>query len=160
MVERQPERGFTLMEVMAAVVILTFGVTSLLGLMTLGVSTRRSAEQVNRAVFLIDQIVQEVRENVFAERPASDDVDPDDQAAKDLLLAPPPPMQVDRVADMPGMSYRVEFTVDPQDPDVVLARIDVRWRQQGEAMAETFHRLLVRNEPFSKRVSRLRRQSK
>jgi prepilin-type N-terminal cleavage/methylation domain-containing protein len=142
--------GFTLVEVMMAMLILTFGVTSLLGLMTLGVSTRRSAEQLNRAVFLVDEALQRVQEEVFATPPAEGDAPPPELA----------PVQVDQIPGAPGMSYSIRFTAAEGDPDVVLARVDVRWREQGEVMAETFHRILRRHEPFARRVSRIVRNPK
>jgi prepilin-type N-terminal cleavage/methylation domain-containing protein len=148
---RAGNAGFTLVEVMMAMLILTFGVTSLLGLMTLGVSTRRSAEQLNRAVYLVDEALQRVQEEVFAARPEAGA----DAPAADAGPAPLAPVRVDRVPGVPGMSYSIEFVADASDPDVVLARIDVRWREQGEVMAEIFHRLLRRQEPFARRVSRI-----
>ncbi len=53
------------------------------------------------------------------------------------------------------MRYTVVFVEDTFSPQVVLARVRISWREQGEAVAEEFERILVRETPFSRRISRL-----
>jgi prepilin-type N-terminal cleavage/methylation domain-containing protein len=146
---RRSVRGFTLIEMMVAIAILAFGITALIGVLTVGVSTRRSAEQKSRAVLLSGQILHQLQEQVFATPGKANDPAAKPGSDPDLI-------QVDRVDGFPGMSYQVRFTHDPDHPDLVLALVSVRWREQGETVAEEFSRILRREEPFSRRVSRIR----
>ena len=60
--------------------------------------------------------------------------------------------------EFPGMKYWVEFLDDPELEKVVLARIRIAWREQGETVAEEFERILIRDTPFSHRISLIKEQ--
>ena len=52
--------GFTLLELMAAMGIFVFGLTALIGVLTIGVGTRRGAEMRTRAVLLADRVLHRI----------------------------------------------------------------------------------------------------
>ena len=54
------------------------------------------------------------------------------------------------------MQYTVEFVEDPSHPQVVLARVKISWREQGEKVAEEFERILIREKPFSRRITNIK----
>ncbi|MCC6673274.1 MAG: type II secretion system protein [Planctomycetes bacterium] len=139
---RASAAGFTLVEMMAAVGILAFGMSALIGVLSAGVSGRRNAEAQSRAVALAGHVLFELEERYLrAPRPG----DP-----------PPADLAVDRVDGYPGMRYTVRFVADEEHPELILARVRVQWRQQGEVQSEEFQRILPLHESYSVRVGRLR----
>ncbi len=146
---RALQGGFTLLELLIAAGILTFAVTALLGALSIGVGTARSAEMRDRAALLADTALQEVVAGILPQHPIPEDW----QKAEDLAI---PPVTVDGVDGFPDMKYSVTFRVDPERPEVVLAEIDVSWREQGEFGGQVFRRILPRESPLPARVAALR----
>ena len=143
MVERtQVQAGFTLVEMMVALGILVMGLTSLIGLFTAAVSTRYSAELRSRAAAVAEEVLRDIQENVLARD--------DGQEAEIPSLGPQP------VEGMPAMRYSVDFIIDPQQPDLVMAEVRIGWREQGAELEQVFRRILPREQPFRERVLRLR----
>ncbi len=143
MAESRRELGFTLVEMMVAMGILVMGVTSTIGLLTVAVSTRYSAELRSRAALVADQVLQDVEENVLAR-----------DEGRELEIPTMGPVPVEGSF---GMSYTVGFTVDPEHPNLVLAEVRVGWREQGAELEQVFRRILPRQQPFRERVLRLKR---
>jgi prepilin-type N-terminal cleavage/methylation domain-containing protein len=141
MADPRPNAGFTLIELMIAIGILLFGVTTLAGVLSVGLGTRRSAEQQLRASALVDQVLLELEQDVLP------GIDP--------LATELPPVEVDGPPGFPELKYRVDFTLDPERPEVVLARIEIGWREQGDWITTRFRRVLFRQAPFAQRVQRL-----
>ena len=138
------QRGFTLTEMLVALSILMFGLTALAGSMMAGASQRRGSEMRFRAVHMVDRVFQQLREEYLPKH------DPD--------AGPVPPITADQspeVPGYPGMKYTAEFVADPDHPRVVLCRLRVSWREQGERVAEVFERVLVHEKPFSRRISQI-----
>ena len=133
------QRGFTLVEMMVALAILVFGVCALAGSLLTGVGTRRGNEMRFRADALVNQAVYRIQEEWFAA-----DSDPG-TPLKDIVVEDPP--------GYPGMKYVVQRITDQERPGLVLARIKVSWKEQGEQVGETFERIFVKQTPFSKRVA-------
>lgn len=143
MVERtQVQAGFTLVEMMVALGILVMGMTSLIGLFTTAVSTRYSAELRSRAAAVAEEVLRDIQENVLARD--------DGQEPEIPSLGPQP------VEGMPAMRYSVDFIIDPQQPDLVMAEVRIGWREQGAELEQVFRRILPREQPFRERVLRLR----
>jgi hypothetical protein len=138
--------GFTLVEMLVAIGILMFGVTSLIGLFGVGVSLRRTSELRNQAVLAVDQVLQQLGEEVLPRQ------------THDANGAPVPldPVAFDAIEGHPGLRARVEFRYDEAFPRLVLASIDVTWTEEGALVGERFERVLTTYEGFSQRVERAR----
>lgn len=141
------DAGFTLLEIMVAMGILVFGVTSLIGVLGVGVSTRRTADMRAQAVLIADQALHDVEERFLADAP----LDPEWQEPEDLAIQP---VTVEEIPGHPGLRYTVEFQPDVERPDLVLVTVRVAWLDQGEESGEVFRRILARQVPFSTRVER------
>ena len=137
--------GFTLLELLIALGILSFGITALIGVLSVGVGTRRGAEMRTQAVLLSDQILHHIQERIFADHPIPQEFSDEQDLAID-------PVVVDQIDGFAGLRYSVSFVVDVERPDLVLAIIRVSWRDQGEDVGQEFRRILPRAAPFSYRV--------
>ncbi len=146
------ERGFTIVELLVAMGILMFGTVSLLGVLGVGVATHRSAEQHNTAVQLAQRVLQRLEEDVVPRALLVAAAAGPDAEFK-LAAVDSTPQDV---AGCPGMRYRVEFTQDPEQPTLALAKVMVIWLEQGDAQAVAFQRILVSHVPFPQRIARLR----
>lgn len=138
------QAGFTLTEMLVALGILMFGLTALAGSMMQGASQRRGSEMRFRAVHMVDKVFYDIREKILPSYPLGTDL----------------PSELPVVEDIPGyagLKYRVRFLVDPRDTQVVLARVWITWKEQGELFAERFDRAMIRETPFSRRISRLKK---
>ncbi|MHC5065871.1 MAG: type IV pilus modification PilV family protein [Planctomycetota bacterium] len=144
------ESGFTLLEMMVAMGVLIVGVTSLLGALSSGLGTRRGAEQRQRAVLLADHVIHELESGAWFEPPPAAELDTG-SLAQDLAIDP---ITVRSVPGYPGMKYRVQFEVDPEHPDLVLAKIRISWMDQGGDVGTEFLRIMSRSQPLSQRVER------
>lgn len=144
MVDRpQVQAGFTLVEMMVALGILVMGMTSLIGLFTAAVSTRYSAELRSRAAAVAEEVLRDIQEDVLAR---------DDGLEPEIPSLGPQPVE-----GMPSMRYRVDFIIDPEQPDLVMAEVRIGWSEQGAQLEQVFRRILPREQPFRERVLRLRR---
>ncbi|MCC6784423.1 MAG: prepilin-type N-terminal cleavage/methylation domain-containing protein [Planctomycetes bacterium] len=147
---RAGEQGFTLLEVLVALGMLTIGLTTLLGALALGAGTRRGAEMRVRASLLADQVLQHVENELLAEHPLPEDWE------KDADLAIPAANDGEAAAALagfPGMAWRASFTTSAERPESVLVRIEISWRDDGENDGETFVRILPRSVPLARRVA-------
>ena len=146
---RSGQRGFTLVEMIFAVGILVFGLTALIGVLTVGVSTRRTAELKSRASLAADGVVQHLQEEVLSDPRFALGAEKAPGKPGDAL----PPIVLDPLPGSPGLSARVELTRSESDPDLLLAEITIAWRERGEAISERFFRIVAREVPFARRVS-------
>jgi prepilin-type N-terminal cleavage/methylation domain-containing protein len=135
--------GFTLVEMLVAMGILVFGVTSLVGLLGVGVSTRRTAELKNQAVHAVTQVMQQVRDHL-----------PKQERTEKGDLVPLPPLQIDTIAGYPRLKAHVTFHYDKDHPNLVLARMRISWLEEGIAVGEEFQRVLDTYEALPVRVRR------
>lgn len=138
--------GFTLLELLVAMGILTLGVTTLLGVMTVGVDSRRSAEMRARAVTLAGRILQDVQRGHLAEHPLPEEYrDPGELAIPRLV--------VEEVDGEPKLRYTVDFASAEERADLVLVTVRVAWLEQGAEQGVALQRLLPRQVPFAQRVA-------
>lgn len=140
--------GFTLTEMLVALGILVFGLTTLLGSLTEGVGERRGVEMRLKAVHMVDEVLRDLQQNYIPSYPLDGGPLPAIGAGEG---AEPPTLP-----GYPGMRYSVTFKPDPEHPAVVLCRIGIAWMAQGEAVAAVFDRILVREVPFSQRIQKLK----
>src|SRR5690606_34489144 len=137
--------GFTLLELMVAIGVLAFGITTLLGVLSVGVGSRRGSEMRARSVLLVERVFHDLETRVLPEHDWL-------ELAEDADLAIPE-LRIDGVEGFPGMRCVVRFDIDPEHPELVLARVRVSWLDDGEETGEEFRRILPRDTPFSQRVA-------
>ena len=150
----ESQSGFTLAEMLVALAILLFGLTAIAGSMMMGVSTRRGTEMRFRAVHMVDHVYRYLQEEYFLEH--DPDSGPLPAIGRDAQGVANPAANAVGIRDYPGMKYTVEFVEDPDHPQVVLARVRISWREQGEKVAEKFERIMIREKPFAHRISRIK----
>lgn len=142
--------GFTLAEMLVALAILLFGLTAIAGSMMMGISTRRGTEMRFQAVHMVDHVYRYLQEEYFLQH--DPDSGPIPSIGRDLEREATPV----EIRGYPGMKYTVEFIEDPKHPQVVLARVRILWREQGERVAEKFERIMIREKPFSHRIAQIK----
>lgn len=148
MAERAQARaaGFTLAEMLAALGILLFGVTALLGALSSSVAQRRTTDARLEATALCELAMHRIQHEAVRRRA-------DGATDLDLELAP----LADQTAQgFPGMTWSASAIVDENRPDVWLIRLEIRWLEQGDEVGEEFFRVLPRQLPLSTRVLRFR----
>lgn len=138
--------GFTLVEMLVAMGILVFGITSLIGLLGLGVSTRRTSELRNQSVYAVDEVIHHVREHVLPRQTFDEDDVP----------VPLEPVTLDPVEGYPRLRARVDFHYDESYPHLVLLDVHLTWLEEGAVVGERFRRVLPSYDGFSRRVGRVR----
>lgn len=143
------ESGFTLIEVLVALGVMTFGLTVLLGAMSFAVGTRRGAEMRARAASLAESVMHDVEQRLLPEHP----VPPDWEDPKELAIAPAAAVGV---PDQAGMTYSIQYSTAGEQPDLVLVTVRVQWRDDGEEDGEVFTRVLPRGAPLALRVAQRR----
>lgn len=155
------QRGFTLVEMLVALGILVLGFTSLIGLLGVGVSTRRTAELRNQAVQAVDAVLFEVRQRI-ASAPADGGVAPvagAEQASTPEAAPAPGEAEVIVFDTVPGydrLKAVATLVRDESHPTLVLVVIKITWLQEGIEVGEEFQRVLPAYEPFSRRAGRAR----
>jgi len=145
MAERASEStqgGFTLAEMLAALAILLFGVTALLGALSSSISQRRSTDARHELTALCELAMHRVRYEAI--RSTNGDSSP-----FDLEFVP----LVDQEAPgFPGMSWSATATADENRPLVWLVKIEARWLEDGEDVVAEFLRVVPRQLPMRDRV--------
>ncbi|MCA8967491.1 MAG: type II secretion system protein [Planctomycetota bacterium] len=143
------EQGFTLAEMLAALAILLFGVTALLGALATSINQRRSAEAMLEFSTLCDLAVQKVQQQAVRSTTGS-------SLPFDLEFVP----LVDQPAPgFPGMTWSAKAIVDDDRPDLWLVQITAKWLDEGEESTAEFFRVLPRQLPLRDRVLSFREGS-
>jgi type II secretory pathway pseudopilin PulG len=141
---RAREGGFTLAEMLAALGILLFGITALLGALSAAAAQRRTADAQQEAAALCELAVHRIRHEAVRRRAdAANDFDLE-LATLDDQTAP----------GFPGMTWSATAVVDDDHPEVWLVRIQVRWLELGDTVVQEFLRVLPRELPLGRRVRR------
>ncbi len=144
--ERTQQLGFTLVEMLVALGILVFGLTSLIGLMTVGVSTRQAAELRDRAGLAAQEVFHDLETAVFSAQKRSED-DGELPRLEEISGA---------VEGFPRLFKRIVFKSDESLPDLVLVEVHISWFEEGLTVSEVFRRVMDRRVPFPTRVARAR----
>jgi len=138
--------GFTLAEMLAALVILLFGVMSLLGAMTSSIAQRRTADARQELTALLEQAVLRVQHEAVV-------ASGDDASVGGLDFKP----LVDQTtAGFPGMLWSATAVADETRPELWLVKITVRWFDAGDEVTSEFLRVVPRQLPLRERVTKFR----
>ncbi|MFN3240529.1 MAG: type II secretion system protein [Planctomycetota bacterium] len=136
------EGGFTLAEMLAALAILLFGVTALLGALSSSISQRRTTDARHELTALCDLAMHRVRYESI--RSVSGSSTPDQLEFVPLIDQPVP--------GFPGMTWSATATEDENRPLLWLVKIEARWLEEGEPVVEQFLRIVPRQLPMRDRV--------
>lgn len=139
---RRHEAGFTLAEMLAALGILLFGVTSLLAAMASSIGQRRTADARLETTALVEHVVHRAQEECVALRDGSSS--PVDLEFKPLVDQPWP--------GFPGLRWSVRAVADEDRPTVWLLRIEAKWFDAGEEVVSEYLRVVPRQAPLRDRV--------
>jgi prepilin-type N-terminal cleavage/methylation domain-containing protein len=149
---RDPDRGaracagFTLMEMMAALVILLFGVVALIGAMTSSIAQRRTADARHELTALVDKAVHRAMQEAVK--------GPGGNASPSELKFEP---LVDQTTPgFPGMTWSASAIADENRPELWLVKITVKWFDASEEVTSEFLRVVPRQLPLRDRVSSFR----
>jgi hypothetical protein len=137
---------------LVALGILVLGLSTLIGLMAVGVSTRRTSELRNQAVLAVDAVVREVRARAAGTEPA---------AAGQQAGAPPAEEQIvfDAVPGYDRLRAVATLVRDDSEPSLLLVVVRLAWIEEGVEVAEEFHRVVPAYESFPERAARARSKS-
>jgi prepilin-type N-terminal cleavage/methylation domain-containing protein len=154
MTRRTATAGFSLLEVIVAIGIVTVGVTAVLALFAAGVDThKRSIDQTNAALaaqglaselearFTVARIDAWKTKLLRQGRKKVDD-------REYLQDIPAPGKECPEIPGFPGYLYSVRFT--PLDPEAnaVLARIEILWRKGGGKPATEEFPVVLLKRPY------------
>lgn len=143
---RGDQRGFTLAEMLAALAILLFGVTALLGALSASVGQRRTTDARHELAALCELAMQRVQYESIRSRTG-------DSSPFDLEFVP----LVDQpVPGFPGMTWSAQAIEDESRPELWMVRIEASWLDDGEPVTAEFLRVVPRQLPLRDRVSSFR----
>lgn len=140
--QRRYEAGFTLAEMLAALGILLFGVTSLLAAMASSIGQRRSADAQLETTALVDHAVHRAMRECVAMRDGGSA--PDELEFRPLVDQPWP--------GFPGLRWSVKAVADEDRPTVWLLRVEAKWFDAGEEIVSEYLRVVPRQAPLRDRV--------
>ncbi|MFQ5506903.1 MAG: prepilin-type N-terminal cleavage/methylation domain-containing protein [Planctomycetota bacterium] len=129
--------GFTLVEMLAALVILAFGITAILGVFSGGIRTEQSSELIRQASLLAERIQEELANEDRLGKPSE---------------ALPGPVRNRTHRDYPNLVYDLDYYSDGQASDRLIVRVTVHWLRRGEGMAEVYSFRMPRERPLSARI--------
>lgn len=146
---RGAEGGFTLVEMMAALGILLFGVTALLGALSSSIAQRRTIDARLESSALCEHALHRLQHEAVRRRAGG---------TNDLEL------EIATLTDQqapgfPGMTWSATTVVDEDRPDVWLVRLRIRWLEEGDDVTQEFLRVLPRQLPLGQRVLRFREET-
>ncbi len=142
---RSRRGGFTLLEVLLAMVLLFVGMASILGLLSFGAGLARTAELRGASAEAIESVLTDLEERLFPlERDAS---------GADVVGEPRERVDVP-VPGHPGLSYSTRSTPNPENPLEYRVDVEIRWSVGGSTRTKSFTTLLLRQIPFGERLRR------
>lgn len=132
--------GFTILEVLVAMAILLFGMTTILGLLTYGTAMSRSAQLRTSAASAAQAVVADLEETFF---PVVDG-----EAGEPREIA-------DRaIAGADGLVYSAKGRPNPARPLEYRVDVAMKWSSQGVEREKKFTTLLHRELQFGERLRR------
>jgi len=146
---RAQQAGFTLAEMLAALGILLFGVTALLGALSSSISQRRTTDARQELTALCELAMHRVQHE--AVRSATGGNTP-----MELEFVP---LRDQTVPGFPGMTWTATAVEDENRPEVWLVKIEAAWFEDGEQVFAEFLRVLPKQLPLRDRVRSFRDDS-
>ncbi len=146
---RGAERGFTLAEMLAALGILLFGVTALLGALSSSIQQRRTIDARLESTALCEHALHRLQHEAVRRRAGA-------ETDFELEIAP---LEDQQAPGFPGMTWSATTVQDENRPDVWLVRLRIRWLEEGDDVTQEFLRVLPRQLPLGQRVLRFREES-
>jgi type II secretory pathway component PulJ len=142
--------GFTIIEVVLAMMILLIGMSSILGLLSFGATMTRTAELRTRAANAAGAVVTDLEETLFP------------LVVVDGLEVPGEPEVIERrpVPGHPGLVYSAQATPNPRTNALLRHHLEYRvdmeifWSTGGQQRSKRFTTLLLREVPFGERLRR------
>jgi prepilin-type N-terminal cleavage/methylation domain-containing protein len=134
--------GFTLAEMLAALAILLFGVTALIGSLATSVAQRRTTDARHELTALCDHAMH----RVVHECPRATE---GDNTPLGLSFVP---LLDQAAAGFDGMRWSATAVADETRPELWLVRLEVRWFDAGDAVDAVFYRVIPRQLPLGARV--------
>lgn len=144
--DRAGAAGFTLAEMLAALGILLFGVTALLGALSSSIAQRRTTDARHELAALCDLAMHRVQHEAI--RSTTGESSPFDLEFVPLVDQPVP--------GFPGMTWSATAIEDEARPELWLVRIEATWLDEGEPVVAEFLRVLPRQLPLRDRVRSFR----
>jgi type II secretory pathway pseudopilin PulG len=132
--------GFTLVEILAALGILLFGMAAILGLLTFGAALTRTAELRTTAANAIEAVVLDLEEGLFP-------IGPDGEAGEPAAVE-------GREIPGTGVRYTAVATPNPDQPLEYRVDVEASWETGGVRRSKRFTTLLIREIPFGERLRR------
>lgn len=136
------EAGFTLAEMLAALAILLFGVTALLGALSSSIAQRRTTDARHALTTMCDLAMHRVQFEAI--RSTNGDSSPFDLEFVPLIDQ--------EVPGFPGMTWTATATEDEDHPQLWLVKIEATWLDEGEPVVAEFLRVVQRQLPLRDRV--------
>jgi prepilin-type N-terminal cleavage/methylation domain-containing protein len=127
---RRTQGGFTLIEVMAAIVVFLVGVVGVLGLLTSGTRLHQESQNLVVTNDVADEVLMLAQRELAERAPLTGDTIPE----------PPPPHPVPSRPEL-LFSWKV---VPAADQSLYLLRVEVGWMEHGRAQSRSFERVLSR----------------
>jgi len=132
--------GFTIVEVMLAMVILLIGATAVLGLLTFGATLTRAAQLRTAAASALDAVDADLEQVLFP--------------FADGEVGEPVKIADRRVPGAPGVVYSAEAVQNPANPREYRVDVEMRWESGGVRRSRSFSQLRLRQIGFGERLRR------
>ena len=136
MIRNRHTPGFTLIEILAAFLILSLGMGTVLGFFSSTLARERAAVMRTRICGALPLVESLVREKLSEKGKVKDLVDQE-------------------TPGFPSLTWSASFTESPDWPGEVLGRITFSWQEGGDAQKEEILEFFTRNEPFHVRAARV-----
>lgn len=140
---KEAQAGFTLIEVVLAMLVLLIGMTAILGLLSFGAALARTAALRTGAANAIEAVVTDLEETLFP-------LELDDLG--DEVAGEPLDVEGKAMPGYPGLTYSTSSTQNPDNPLEYRVDVEVNWAVGGTTRSKRFTTLLLREVPFGERL--------
>ena len=139
--------GFTIVEVVLAMFILLMGMTTIIGLLSFGAATARTAQLRAAAANALPAVMADLEENLFPLVL----VDGFEVAGEPRVIENRP------VPGHENLAYSVTAVPDPAQaemprPELYRVDVEISWNSEGAKQSRKFSTLLLREVPFGERL--------